>query len=123
MRRDMDIVRDLLKLSAATSAPRVDAYSLASPSRSRELIAYHVRIMTQAGLVDSHVKPDDQPAPASCFIKSLTWEGNDFLDSVESDTVWSKVKAKLAENVGSASFDVIKAVAKSVLLTQLGLIM
>ena len=46
----MDIVRDLLKLSAATSAPRVDAYSLASPSRSRELIAYHVRIMTQAGL-------------------------------------------------------------------------
>ena len=48
----MDIVRDLLKLSAATSAPRVDAYSLASPSRSRELIAYHVRIMTQAGLVE-----------------------------------------------------------------------
>ena len=69
------------------------------------------------------MKPDDQPAPASCFIKSLTWEGNDFLDSVESDTVWSKVKARLAENVGSASFDVIKAVAKSVLLTQLGLIM
>lgn len=123
MRRDMDIVRDLLKLSATTSAPRVDAYSLASPSRSRELIAYHVRIMTQAGLVDSYVKPDDQPATASCLIKSLTWEGNDFLDSVESDTVWSKVKAKLAENVESASFDVIKAVAKSVLLTQLGLVM
>ena len=30
MRRDMDIVRDLLKLSAATSAPRVDAYSMAA---------------------------------------------------------------------------------------------
>lgn len=55
MRRDMDVVRDLLKLSATTSAPHVDAYSLASPSRSRELIAYHVRIMTQAGLVDSYV--------------------------------------------------------------------
>ena len=55
MRRDMDTVRDLLKLSATTSAPHVDAYSLASPSRSRELIAYHVRIMTQAGLVDSYV--------------------------------------------------------------------
>lgn len=68
------------------------------------------------------MKPDDQPVPASCFIKSLTWEGNDFLDSVESDAVWSKVKARLAENVESASFDVIKAVAKSVLLTQLGLI-
>lgn len=31
-------------------------------------------------------------------------------------------EGKIAENVESASFDVIKAVAKSVLLTQLGLI-
>ena len=67
MRRDMDIVRDLLKLSATTSAPRVDAYSLASPSRSRELIAYHVRIVTQAGLVDSYAGMIPRAWGASSF--------------------------------------------------------
>ena len=64
----MDIVRDLLRLTAETAEPSVDAYTLAGDSTSRELIAYHVRTMTQAGLIESYVKPDGQSAPASCFM-------------------------------------------------------
>lgn len=121
MQRNMDLVRDLLRLSAESSEPRVDAYSLADNSTSRELIAYHVRIMTQAGLIESYVKPDDLPAPGACFITSLTWRGNDFLDAVNSDTVWNEVKKKLASSVGSASFNVLTSLASSVSMRLLGL--
>lgn len=121
MQRDMDIVRDLLRLAAETTEPRVDAYALAGDSASRELIAYHVRTMTQAGLIESYVKPDGQPAPASCFITSLTWAGNDFFDAVRSDTVWSEIKRKLALGVGSVSFDVLTSLASSVSSRLLGL--
>lgn len=121
MQRDMDIVRDLLRLAAETTEPRVDAYSLADNSVSRELIAYHVRIMTQAGLIESYVKPDDLPAPGACFITSLTWNGNDFFDAVSSDAVWSEVKKKLATSIGSASFNVLTSLASSVSMRLLGL--
>lgn len=121
MQRDMDLVRDLLKLAASSNEPRVNAYALSNDSRSRELIAYHVRIMTQAGLIESYVKPDDLPAPGACFIMRLTWCGNDFLDAVNSDTVWNEVKKKLASSIGSVSFNVLTSLVSSVSMRFLGL--
>lgn len=121
MQRDLDLVRDLLKLAADSSEPHVDAYALSGDSVSRDLIAYHVRIMTQAGLIESYVKPDGHPVPGACFINSLTWQGNDFLDNVRSDTIWREVKKKLASSVGSVSFEVLSSLASSVSLKLLGL--
>jgi len=44
----------------------------------------------------------------------LTWQGYDFLDAVRSDAVWSKTKSTIAATVGSASLEVVKAVAVSI---------
>lgn len=110
MRRDMDLVRDLLTL-AADAQGTVSAYALVDEGHSRELVAYHVRIMEQAGLVDAHVAPPGVPAPQSCLIKELTWEGQEFLSNVSSDAVWAKVKKGVSTAAGDASIEVFKALA------------
>ena len=43
----------------------------------------------------------------------LTWVGNDFLDAVRSDTIWSHVKRRVATTVGTVSFETLKALAVS----------
>jgi hypothetical protein len=41
----------------------------------------------------------------------LTWEGQDYLDAVRSNTVWGKTKEAINKSAESATFDVVKAIA------------
>ncbi len=118
MRRDMDIVRELLMLEANSNVRETNAYAL---DKDRALIAYHVRIMTQAGLITSYVKPDDDYEPSACYIFSLTWQGNDLLDSIRSPKVWSAVKEKLTETVGSTSLSILTELISAIARQQLGI--
>lgn len=43
--------------------------------------------------------------------RALSWKGQEFLDTIRDDSIWKKTK----EKAGSASFDVLAAVAKAVL--------
>lgn len=104
MRRDMDMVRDLLMLKAESGVRETNAYDLEG---EKSVIAYHVRIMTEAGLITSYVKPDDAFEPSSCYIFSLTWKGNDLLDAIQLNKVWCSVKKRLSQTVGTASLSVI----------------
>lgn len=113
MRRDMDLVRRILMVAADASGP-VPIEALTSDECPRALVCYHLRIMDEAGLVKvGRLAADGDPCYAAS-VERLTWEGNDFLDAVRSDTVWSKVKTKVAQAVGSASFEVVKAAAAKV---------
>lgn len=120
MRRDMDIVRQLLMLGADGGIHGINAYTI-DTDYSRELIVYHVRIMTEAGLIESYIKPDKATVPQTCLILSLTWQGNDLLDAIESETVWRELKQRLAQTVGTVSLDVLKSLAISIATKQIGL--
>lgn len=104
MHRDMDMVRDLLMLKEESGVRETSAYDL---EEEKSAIAYHVRIMTEAGLITSYVKPDDAFEPSSCYIFSLTWKGNDLLDAIQLNKVWCSVKKRLSQTVGTASLSVI----------------
>ncbi|ARW15261.1 hypothetical protein S101446_00120 [Komagataeibacter europaeus] len=43
--------------------------------------------------------------------RALSWKGQEFLDTIRDDSIWKKTK----EKAGSASFDILTAVAKAVL--------
>lgn len=104
MHRDMDMVRDLLMLKEESGVRETSAYDLEG---EKSAIAYHVRIMTEAGLITSYVKPDDAFEPSSCYIFSLTWKGNDLLDAIQLNKVWCSVKKMLSQTVGNALLLVI----------------
>lgn len=112
MNRDMDLVREILMKLEVSDGP-VDVNDLVTVEWSRDFVAYHFKIMDEAGLIESNrAFADNQLFMAQA--NSLTWEGHEYLDSVKSDTVWRKVKEKLAKVGGSASIDVVKSLAVAV---------
>ena len=120
MRRDFDLVRTILKTCADSLEP-VDARVFVDDAHPFELVVYHVHIMEEAGLVESRIINAAGLVPVDATVGPLTWDGNDFLDAVRSDSIWSKTKQRIASTVGSVSFDVLKAVAVKVSTDMLGL--
>nr|DAQ04696.1 MAG TPA: Transcriptional regulator, MarR/EmrR family, emrR, transcriptional regulator, DNA-binding [Caudoviricetes sp.] len=111
MRRDMDLVRDVLKAVADCEAGTLDAPVLASEERPFQLVAYHVDIMEQAGLVRANVQRSWGGSYVLARVDSLTWAGQDFLAAVSNDGLWAQAKLRVAKLAGEVSFETIKAVA------------
>ena len=55
------------------------------------------------------------------LVSRLTWEGHEYLDSVRDPKVWAKVTGKLKEVGGTASIDIVKALAIGFAKEKLGL--
>ena len=109
MKRDMDLVRRILiDLSEASGSLSAEAF--ATDRISFDDVCYHFRIMDEAGLVWAVVVYDGD-TPRCGTATGPTWAGSDFLASVRSDTIWSKVKERVAKATGDASLDVIKSLA------------
>lgn len=76
---------------------------------------YQITLLAEAGLIVANAHKQ------GALVQRLTWEGHDFLDAVRSDTVWNKTKEKVTKSVGSASLEVVKAVAEAITRASLGL--
>ena len=113
MKRDMDLVRSILKDLSESSGP-LDASTLANDSHGVDEVAYHIGIMIDAGLITGRVTRDWSGNAVSARADALTWSGNDFLDAVANDVVWAKVKKTVGKSIGSATLDMLKALAVKV---------
>lgn len=113
MQRDMDLVREILMELADSEAP-LDARSLACDAHPLDEVAYHFELVIEAGLAKGSVAVAWDGARVGACLGSLTWEGNDFLDSVRDGRVWSRVKRAVGKAVGTASLETLKAVAVKV---------
>ena len=81
---------------------------------------YHANLLAEAGFI----KCDNRGytyGEGEILIERLTWEGHEFLDSIKSDKVWDRVKARLASTIEDASLGIIKLVAEDVSKNILGL--
>ncbi|MCR6111768.1 DUF2513 domain-containing protein [Bacillus sp. A301a_S52] len=107
MKRDMELVRNiLLKLEEKDDFRGSFQYPEAWDDIK---VAYHLKIMEQAGLVEQKVNYADD-IPIRMFA-TITWEGQEFLDSIKNKTVWTKLKNKLKEEGGSLPFHILKSLA------------
>lgn len=111
MRRDMDLVRHILSVTADSSAPLSADYF--TDGYSKGLVEYHLSIMGQAGLIDTQTKTY-KSGDVRITALGLTWEGQDFLAAIEDDTVWHRAKETIANAVGSTTLAVIKSTAEGV---------
>jgi DNA-binding HxlR family transcriptional regulator len=111
MQRDMDLVREILGTVEAADAEELRHCWLEMPGYTQSVVAQHVEIMQEAGLVEAHVLAFDGVPPQAARVFRLTWAGHDFLAAVRNDTVWAKSKQLLKEKGGALTFDMLKAVA------------
>ncbi|GIN71146.1 hypothetical protein J14TS2_16210 [Bacillus sp. J14TS2] len=110
MKRNMELVRELLLLIESNN----DRRELDIPDDwDREFVAYHLKILDQAGFIKNNTKwADNKPM---WMFASITWEGHEFLDSIRNDDVWSKTKAGIKQKgleIGNVPIEVLKEYAK-----------
>lgn len=117
----MDLVRKILFFVAeAKDGEYVSCDDECFSEYDRNLVGYHMKIMDEAGLVVSNILPADNDPYCFAEVIRLTWDGNDFLDSIRSETVWSKVNKAISSTVGTASLNVIKAITSQIALNLVG---
>lgn len=96
MKRDWDLVREILFAvedlpPEATDGLRVSALEAYPP----QLVAYHIEMLHQAGLLNAIVEKTSAGTAATA--NSLTWEGHEFLDSIRQDSIWEKIKGSFTK--------------------------
>ena len=108
MKRDMDLIRKLL-LEVETSPGPALRKTPKFEGFSEDVIAEHVRLAFEAGLLEgAHLKLLSGP-PQFANI-ALTWNGHEFLDATRSPEIWEKTKA-VAAKVGSTSMKLMFEIA------------
>lgn len=116
MKRDLDLVRSIL-MYVENANDEVDADDMATERWPIETVAYHVRLMAHHGLVDvSRDARDMNGDTIELIVAGITWDGQDYLDSIREPKVWGRVKKTLAGTVGSTTLDVVRQTASMVAL-------
>jgi len=125
VKRDMDLVRDILLAieggqksfstmsSNVANALGVDMKNTVT-DEAADQFSGHLDLLVEAGLITIKGKLGG----GIVLINAITWEGHDFLDNIRDPDVWDKTKAG-AEKVGSFSIDVLKAIAKGLIKEKL----
>jgi hypothetical protein len=112
MKRNWDVIRELLAKVEECTLP-TDMVRLADfPEERQAEISYHMALLIEAGLVQGQVVKTIGPEVKDFFAQKLTWSGHELIDSIRSDTVWNKTKKVFVEKGVDMSIDLIKSVAK-----------
>lgn len=114
MKRNMELIREILmKVEEIPTPSNFDLIEI--PGHEQEEISYHVKLLGDAGFLDVYDLRTLGPNGYKYAPIALTNAGHDLLDSMRSESVWKKAKAKLSEVGGSASMDVIQSVLASII--------
>ncbi|MFG0314420.1 MAG: DUF2513 domain-containing protein, partial [Phycisphaerales bacterium] len=102
MKRDMDLVRDLLlAVEAIPPAQAQNARELAHEAfdhRNADEVLEHLRMLDDAGLILCIDLEDMDGYDAA--LRGLTWEGSEFLDSIRNEGAMVVIRETIA-NYGS----------------------
>ena len=119
MKRDLDLIREiLLQVEARPTAQSIDLVEV--PGHDQEEISYHVKLLADAGFLEAHDLRGMGPDGFKYAPSALTNTGHDFLDAARNNTVWARVKAKLAEIGGTAPLDVTRSILTTTIKEMLG---
>ena len=115
MKRDMDLVREILLRIEKGERPEGLISNIKKP---KDEVYYHIKIMSDFGLINAEIitamnKVSPGPSFVVANIAGLTWEGYDFLDDIRNETVWKKTQAQIKKTTGTASLEMVKEVAKT----------
>lgn len=110
MKRDMDLVREIL---LAVEGGTLSFGDESEPDRfghPRTVVLEHLHLMKQAGLVEVM----GELLSGEVDLRGLTWDGHDFLDTVRDPEVWKRTKEG-ASKMGGWTFGLIKDLATAYL--------
>ncbi len=108
MKRDLDLVRAILITAENADGP-IGGDVLLSIEPDAKKVAYHLELMQAHGLINVAVKYDGlNHSPYMLELRSVTWEGYDYLDAIRSTRVWDEAKASMMGAIGEVSLSLAK---------------
>lgn len=110
MKRNMDLVREIL-LEIEKQYVSTAIYNLKVEGYDTETIAYHCKILYEAGLISDYKAQYADSTIYSFGVGSLTWAGNDYLDKVRDNSIWKKTKDAITQKGLPLVFDTIKTIS------------
>ena len=105
MKRDMDIVR---RIALATADMPYGQALNGIEGVAPEVFVTHVVWMQEAGLVEAATMAGSGSLAMYANVNRLTWDGCEFADAIQSDTLWAKAKEHVLVPGISFTFDVLK---------------
>jgi hypothetical protein len=124
MKRDMDLVREILLAVEADEGDPEALRQIDVPGHDGLEIAYHIQIVAEAGFIEAEELTSN--TIYDWRAKRLTWDGHEFLDTVRDTETWNEVKSGAAK-AGAASlqflWEIGKEIAKQKLKQHTGMIL
>jgi hypothetical protein len=77
-----------------------------------EDVVYSLVKLSEAGYIDAKILKTLNPS-TKVIVRSITWNGHQFLDTIRPQTVWDKTKSSAAQ-IGSTSLTVLSQIAVAV---------
>ena len=114
MKRDMDLI-GLILLEIEDKYSSTAIYDLAVDGYDTETVAYHCKILYEAGLISDYKAQYADNEIYVFGVGSLTWDGNDFLEKIRDDSQWKKVKETITKKGLPLVVDTIKSVANALI--------
>lgn len=111
MKRDLDLVRDILRYVEGSEGGAVD---LSGMDAGIKTLAFHAELMAARGLIECSVARDAFGEPMDVEVSGITWEGYDYLDAIRSPKVWKRAKEVISSTVGDTSLSVVKDACKMI---------
>lgn len=119
MKRNWDLIREILKrVEDAEVGKQVTINSMKLEDYSIDVVQYHIELLCDKGLVKGIRGMDPRRVAA---ITRLTFDGHEFLDRINNDTIWNKTKAFIKDKGIALSFDLIGAIAAQMITKTLKL--
>ena len=113
----MDLIRAILLEVEAERGP-AERLELHLEGWDVALVFEHVRLLAKAGYLRATTPVEPPPR---IHVHELTWDGHDFIDAIRSESVWSGVKDRAAEQGVGLPLEVIKSLAIAVVKSKLGI--
>lgn len=110
MKRDMELVR-LILLKIEEEYRSTTIYNLDITGYDMETVAYHCKILNEAGLLSDYGAHYADDRLWSFGVGALTWEGNDFLDKIRDNSQWKKIKDTITQKGLPLVIETIKAIS------------
>lgn len=111
MERNWDTIREIL-LRFREKPSEEKALQLGDwPENVRPEISHHVNILIEGGLLQGKMHGEFGTEPDDFVVFGLTWNGHDFLDSIEDEAIWKKVKESFVSKGKLMTLELVKFVA------------
>jgi hypothetical protein len=114
MRRDMDVVREIVR--QVQSKGNLAPDRIAIEGQETWIVERHLELLMEAGLLEGMIsRPQDRDYPV-VSVKDLTWAGHDFAGTVLNDTVWGQMKQRIsAADMATVPLKIISGIGQKLL--------